>query len=181
MTTPLIVLAVLSAIGGFLGVPEILGGNHWLAHFLKPVFFESSNRMGGLRLSHSTEYLLMGVSVAAALIAAAIAYVKYAKNNHVPLADNVDRGILARLSYHKYYIDEIYETVITKPLNALSGFLFKIVDKAGIDGLVNGLGKATTESSRGLRLLQSGNIGFYIFMMVGGIIALLLYGFYNIL
>jgi len=180
MTIPLIVLAVLSALGGFLGVPEVLGGNHWLSSFLSPVFFESNVRLGHLKLDHTTEYILMGVSVAGALIAAYIAFVKYSKNNHVPMADTSERGMLARLSYNKYYIDEIYNAVITKPLNALSGFFFKVVDKAGIDGLVNGMGRGTTEASNGLRLLQSGNIGFYIFMMVAGIIGLLLYGFYNI-
>ena len=96
------------------------------------------------------------------------------------MADTSERGMLARLSYNKYYIDEIYNAIITKPLNALSGFFFKVVDIAGIDGLVNGMGRGTTEASNGLRLLQSGNIGFYIFMMVAGIIGLLLYGFYNI-
>ena len=180
MTIPLIVLAALSIFGGFLGVPEILGGNHWLSRFLAPVFYDSSTRAGVFHLDHSTEYVLMAVSVAAALIAAAVAFVKYAKNNHVPLSDTEERGTLSKLSYHKYFIDEIYDTIVTKPLNALSGFFYKVVDKSAIDGVVNGLGKGTTEASKGLRLLQSGNIGFYIFMMVAGIVALLLYGFYNI-
>jgi NADH-quinone oxidoreductase subunit L len=180
MTFPLIVLAALSVVGGFLGVPEVLGGSHWLANFLSPVFQESTNRAASVALDHSTEYLLMAVSVVGALIAAGIAYVKYAKNNHVPLAENGDRSALAKLSYNKYYLDEIYDTIITKPLNILSGFFYKVVDKAAIDGLVNGLGKATIEAGKGLRLLQSGNIGFYIFMMVASIVGLLLYGFYNI-
>jgi NADH-quinone oxidoreductase subunit L len=181
MTFPLIVLAVLSVLGGFLGVPEVLGGGHWLASFLSPVFQESTNRAETVALDHSTEYLLMAVSVAGALIAAFVAYVKYAKNNHVPLPENGDRSALAKLSYNKYYLDEIYDTIITKPLNLLSGFFYKVVDKSAIDGLVNGLGRATIEASKGLRLFQSGNIGFYIFMMVAGIVGLLLYGFYNIL
>ncbi len=180
MTFPLIVLAVLSVVGGFLGVPEVLGGSHWLANFLSPVFQESTKRAGSLALDHSTEYLLMAISVAGALIAAFVAYVKYAKNNHVPLADTGDRSVLAKLSFNKYYLDEIYDTIITKPLNLLSGFFYKVVDKGAIDGLVNGLGKATIEAGKGLRLLQSGNIGFYIFMMVASIVGLLLYGFYNI-
>ncbi|MFD2161898.1 NADH-quinone oxidoreductase subunit L [Paradesertivirga mongoliensis] len=180
MTIPLIVLAALSVVGGFIGIPHILGGHHWLSQFLAPVFYQSSVRTGALTLDHQTEFLLMGVSVAGAVIAALIAFVKYSKNNHVPLADNVDRGTLARLSYHKYYIDEIYDFAISKPLNFLSGFFYRVVDKAAIDGVVQGLGRATTEASKGLRLLQSGNIGFYIFMMVAGIVALLLYGFYNI-
>lgn len=180
MTIPLIVLAVLSAIGGIVGIPEVLGGDHWLAKFLSPVLYQSNSKIGGLTLEHSTEYILMGISVAAAVIAALFAFVKYSKNNHVPLADNLDRGFLSKVSYNKYYIDEIYEILITKPLNALSGFFYKVVDRTAIDGIVNGLGKATVETSKGLRLLQSGNIGFYIFMMVAGVVALFLYGFYNL-
>ena len=62
-----------------------------------------------------------------------------------------------------------------KPLDALSVFFYKVVDRMGIDGIVNGLGKGAIESSKGLRLLQTGNVGFYIFMMVVGIISILMY------
>jgi len=70
--------------------------------------------------------------------------------------------------------------VIRKPLDALSGFLYKVVDRWGIDGVVDGIGKAPVEASKGLRLLQTGNVGFYIFMMVAGIIAILVYSFIKI-
>jgi len=180
MTIPLILLAVLSVAGGLIGVPEILGGHHWLAGYLAPVFEMSAAKGTALSLEHSTEYLLMAVSVGGAIIAAIVAYVKYVAKRHVPVPDHTERGILARISYNKYYIDEIYNAVVTKPLDFLSGFFYRIIDKAAIDGIVNGLGKATGLAGRGLRLLQAGNIGFYLFMMVAGIIALLLYGFYNI-
>ena len=122
----------------------------------------------------------MAISVAGALIAAGIAYSKYIKANHVPVSDTVERGSLAKLSYHKYYIDEIYSALITKPLDALSGFFFQIVDKSVIDGIVNGIGNAADRSSKRFRLLQTGNVGFYIFMMVLSIVAMLLYSFYKI-
>ncbi|MFD2864610.1 NADH-quinone oxidoreductase subunit L [Mucilaginibacter antarcticus] len=175
MTIPLIVLAVLSAVAGFIGVPHVLGGHHELNEFLKPVFQGSVNRLGEHALGASTEYLLMGLSVGVALIAMAYAYVKYVKNAHVPVDDTQDRPILANLSYNKFYVDEIYDFLIRKPLDALSGFFYNVVDKLGIDGLVNGFGKGAIESSKGLRLLQTGNVGFYIFMMVAGIVAVLLY------
>ena len=79
------------------------------------------------------------------------------------------------VSYHKFYIDELYDTIIRKPLDALSVFFYKVIDRLGIDGIVNGLGKGTIEASKGLRLLQTGNVGFYIFMMVVGIISVLMY------
>ncbi len=180
MTFPLIVLAILSVVGGFIGIPHVLGGHHWLAEFLSPVFAASNARTESIVPDATTEYMLMAVSVAAAIIAAIGAYIRYLKSAHIPVPDNGERTALASLSFNKYYVDEIYDSLIGKPLNALSQFFFKVVDKSGIDGLVNGLGKTATASSQGLRLLQTGNVGFYIFIMVVGIIAMLFYGFYEI-
>ncbi|HTM98412.1 MAG TPA: hypothetical protein VL088_06710, partial [Pedobacter sp.] len=90
------------------------------------------------------------------------------------------RSILAKISYNKFYLDEIYDAIIRKPLDAFSAFFYRIIDKKLIDGLVNGLGWTANEGSKGLRLLQSGNVGFYIFMMVFGIVALLLYTYLSI-
>jgi len=180
MTIPLIVLAVLSAVGGLIGIPEIFGGSHWLANFLSPVFAASAGKVPPLSLDHTTEYILMAVSVAGALGAMIFAYSRYINNNHIPAEDRFDRGALAKLSYNKYYIDEIYTAFIVRPLDRLSGFFFRIADNKGIDGLVNGFGKGALEASKSFRLLQSGMVGFYIFMMVTGIIALLVYSMYKI-
>lgn len=177
MTIPLIILAILSVIGGFIGVPEVLGGSHWLAHFLAPVFEASNAKMGELSLNHATEYMLMAISVGGVLFALFVAYTKYIRNAHIPVADAHKRSLLAKISYNKYYVDEIYDALITRPLDALSSFFYHVVDKLGIDGLVNNVGKTATEASKGFRLLQTGNIGFYIFMMVLGTMALLIYGF----
>jgi NADH-quinone oxidoreductase subunit L len=175
MTIPLIVLAILSAIGGMIGVPAVMGGHHELGAYLTPVFEESRKILGEHELSHSTEWALMGTSVLGALIAMIYAYIKYVKGAHVPVEDTQERGLLANLSYNKFYMDEIYDFLVRKPLDALSTFFYTVVDRLGIDGLVNGFGKSAIESSKGLRLLQTGNVGFYIFMMVAGIVALLLY------
>ena len=175
MTIPLIVLAVLSAIAGMIGVPEIMGGHHELEHFLAPVFEPSHKLLEEHHLSHSVEFILMGVSVVLALASMLFAYFRYAKKGHVPVEDTAERSFLAKLSYNKFYVDELYDAIIRKPLDALSVFFYKVVDRAGIDGIVNGLGKGSIEASKGLRLMQAGNVGFYIFMMVVGIIAILLY------
>src|SRR5476651_63010 len=71
MTIPLIVLAILSAVGGFIGVPESLGGHHWLAEFLAPVFKQSAVILTEAPSLKTTEWALMGLSVAGALIALA--------------------------------------------------------------------------------------------------------------
>ena len=180
MTIPLIVLAVLSALGGLIGIPAVFGGSHWLAGFLSPVFEASASKSAHLTLDHTTEYILMAVSVGAAIIAMLYAYNRYVKQAHIPADEITGRSGLARLSYHKFFIDEIYDALITRPLNTLSAFFYRTVDKAGIDGLVNGFGKGALEASKTFRLLQSGMVGFYIFMMVAGIIALLVYSMYKI-
>jgi NADH-quinone oxidoreductase subunit L len=179
MTIPLVVLAILSVFGGLIGIPEVLGGHHWLAQFLSPVLMYTKAVSGeAVPLDHATEYLLMGISVGAALLSIGIAYVTYVSRKVLPISDAENRSILSKLSYRKFYIDEVYETFIVRPLDAISTFFYKVVDKLGIDGLVNGAGTTTKEASKTLRLIQSGNVGFYIFMMVAGIVALLIYGFY---
>lgn len=180
MTIPLILLAVLSVIGGFLNVPESLGGSHWLANYLAPIFKDSAAIMPVVEMKGSTEIILMCVSVLSAVLAFVYAYFKYNKNGEVPSPDGENRSFLVNLSYNKFYVDEIYDAIFRKPLDALSGFLYHVVDKMGIDGLVNGIGDSPVEASKGLRLLQTGNVGFYIFMMVAGIIAVLVYSFVKI-
>jgi NADH-quinone oxidoreductase subunit L len=175
MTIPLIILAVLSAVGGVIGIPEVLGGNHWLSQWLSPVIHHVAETP-----EHATEFALMGVSVLGVLVSIAIAYVKYIKQSHIPASDEAKRSLIANLSYNKFYFDEIYDVLIRKPLDLLSGFFYRIVDNKIVDGVVNGLGWGTTEASKGIRLVQSGNVGFYIFMMVIGIISLLLYTYLSL-
>ncbi len=176
MTFPLIVLAVLAAVGGLINIPAVFGGNEWLAHWLEGAGIAHHE----LDLTHTTEFALMAASVLIALGATLFAYVRYVKNAHVPMPDEAERSLLAKISYHKFYLDEIYDFIIRKPLDAFSTFFYRIIDKKLIDGLVNGLGWTANEGSKGLRLLQSGNVGFYIFMMVFGIVALLLYTYLSI-
>jgi NADH-quinone oxidoreductase subunit L len=181
MTIPLVVLAILSIVGGFIGIPEIMGGHHWLGNFLAPVFEKSTaiQEVSANHLSSATEWTLMGISVAGAIIAWLYAASKYSNNKNIPLADTEQRPALTNLSYNKFYIDELYNAIIRKPLDALSVFFYKVVDLLAIDGLVNGLGKGSMASSKQLRLLQSGNVGFYIFMMVIGVIAVFVFNLFG--
>lgn len=179
MTLPLIILAILSFGGGFLNIPEALGGHTGLSNFLQPVFAASTSKNTSGHLSHTTEYILMGLSALAALVMAGYAYTKYIKKAALPAADHEDRSVLERLSYHKFYIDEFYDRVVTKPLNGLSS-LFYAVDRKLIDGFVNYIGNGASQAGTLLRLLQQGNVGYYIFYMVIGIIAVLAYGLFII-
>lgn len=180
MTIPLIILAILSVLGGMLNIPSALGGGHWLADFLSPIFAYSNSRVPEVHLNHNTEYVLMAVSAVAAIVMAVLAYQKYVKKADVPQADGVEQGALYKLSYNKFYVDELYSSLFVKPLNALSKFFYKVIDKSAIDGVVHGVADLISASGRGIRQLQSGYVGFYIFMMVLGVAAIVLYGLLNI-
>ncbi|MBT1698001.1 NADH-quinone oxidoreductase subunit L [Fulvivirgaceae bacterium PWU4] len=174
MTVPLMVLAVLSLVGGFMGVPEVLGGSHALNHFLDPVFAQSKALSEAHHhLDHNTEFTLMGTIVGLTLVMILIAYFMYVRGRRVPAPDTVTLNAAHKLVRNKYYIDELYNAVIVKPLNVLSKVFDSLVEKLVIDNIVNGTGKVVTWSSKTLRLIQTGNTAFYIFAMVISIIILL--------
>jgi NADH-quinone oxidoreductase subunit L len=168
MTIPLIILAVLSAVGGAMGVPEILGGHHWLGHHLSSIIGAEQ----ALHLSHTTEWILMGTSVTIAVIALLIAVGKYSKQ-----ADGEPQTALGKFLYNKWLVDELYEKTIVQPLNRFAGFLKEVVEKNVIDGVVNGTGKLVQYGARQTRLMQSGQVGYYILFMVLSIVLLFLIWF----
>lgn len=169
ITLPLIILAILAVAGGWIGIPEVfMKGGHKLGEFLEPIFRGSAKLTEKHTLSHSTEYMLMGISVMAALIALLFAgrkYSKYEKTNHA------ETGFLSVLK-NKWYVDEVYDAVITRPLRGLSNFFSNTLDRKGIDGLVNGVGSGVQYASRQMRRLQSGQVGAYVLLMVLGMLAL---------
>ncbi|HSZ26480.1 MAG TPA: NADH-quinone oxidoreductase subunit L [Cytophagaceae bacterium] len=171
MTIPLMVLAVLSTIGGFIGLPELLGGSNWLAHYLSPVISKIGEKEVHT-LSHSTEYMLMGISTLLVVIMIIVAAIIYIGKKAIPVADDKEAGIQKVLS-HKYYIDELYQALFVKPLELLSSFFGKVIDHTIIDGIVNGVGRGVEAGSRMLRYTQSGSISMYLFAMVIGIILIL--------
>jgi len=173
ITIPLIVLAVLSTIGGFMNVPEILFGSESLSTYLSPVFAQSSELLTEHPITHTTEYALMGLVIVLTLVMIGIAYSMYVKKDEVPVADQSSTSALHKLSYNKYYVDEIYNAVIVKPLYWLSTKFDLIVERKAIDGVVNLTGSAVIDWSKVLRLVQNGSTGFYIFIMVIGIVLML--------
>ncbi|MCR6641508.1 MAG: NADH-quinone oxidoreductase subunit L [Sporocytophaga sp.] len=174
MTIPLMVLAVLSVIGGFVGVPEVLGGSNFLKSFLSPVIVPI-NQHAGHALSHSTELMLMGISVGAVLLVIAITALVYISKKVVPAPEGSDLSAPHKVLYNKYYIDEIYRTLIVKPLYWLGDIFYKVFEKKIIDNFVNAWGKGIDRGSAGLRFLQNGSISFYMFAMVIGIILILFF------
>ncbi|HLP32048.1 MAG TPA: NADH-quinone oxidoreductase subunit L, partial [Bacteroidia bacterium] len=172
MTIPLMVLAGLSIVGGFMGVPEVLGGSHWLKEYLSPVFGISLSAEAA-HLSHTTEYILMAVAVALAVGMILYAKSLYVTKGVLPEQNEIDIKGYAKVLYHKYYIDELYDKFIVQPMSAISGFLYRFVEVKVVDGIVNGLGQLAMGVAQNLRLLQTGATGFYIFIMVISIIAAL--------
>jgi NADH-quinone oxidoreductase subunit L len=164
MTIPLIVLAILSVAGGLIGIPEVLMKDaHRLQSFLAPVFVESQSGNEAVNhLSHSTELMLMFGVVAVILIVIVLAWRKFSNYTATAQPSSGLSGILE----NKWYVDEIYDAVIKKPLRTFSQFLNNVVERLAIDGIVNGVGKAVQYGSRQLRLIQSGQVGSYILIMV---------------
>jgi NADH-quinone oxidoreductase subunit L len=169
ITIPLLILAILAVIGGFFNVPAVFGGNGQLHQYLSPVLVKEK----GIELSHSTEYALMGVSVAVSAIAILIALVKYSRKPEL----GEPQG-LGKVLANKWYIDELYDAIIVNPIAALAAFFKNVIEKSGIDGLVNGTGAFIQYSSRRLRLVQNGKVGTYILLMVFSIVVLWL-AFWN--
>lgn len=169
MTIPLIVLAVLSVIGGFVGIPEIfMKGGERLNDFLSPVIAQH----GEHTVSHSTEYLLMGLSTVLVLIAIIFAWSRFKNYQR-----KEEMGI-GKILENKWYVDELYDKIILNPVQKFAGFLNNIFEKYIIDGVVNGVGKLVHYGSRQLRLLQSGQVGSYVLLMVLSVVLLLAYQFF---
>jgi NADH-quinone oxidoreductase subunit L len=168
MTVPLIVLAVLAAIGGFVGIPEVfVKGGDKLTPFLSSVIATNHEPV-----SRSTEFFLMGLS--GVLVVATIIFTWFRFKNYQP---KEQKGF-GKVLENKWYVDELYDKIIANPLNKLAGFLNNFFERFVIDGIVNGVGRAVNYGSRQLRLLQSGQVGSYVLLMVLSILLLLLYQFF---
>ena len=166
MTIPLWVLAILAAVAGFVGIPAVFAPNaHWLGAYLSPVLGENAH---GPELEKSMEAILMVVSVVLAVIGVVAAWARFSKKPE--LAEPSGFG---KFLANKWYVDELYNAIIVKPLDLLAQFL-TFFDKNIIDGIVNGVGRLVQYGSRQLRLLQSGLVGGYVLLMVIGILVLFL-------
>jgi len=175
ITIPLVILAGLSIVGGFIGLPEAFHATHFLKSFLTPVFADSDLRMLPAEISHATEYALMALAIVIVLVVVLLARNKYVVKGELPLADGVALSPTSKLIANKYYVDEIYDNLIVKPLHWISGIFYRVMDIEVVDGFVNFIGKAVVWGSGSARLAQTGKIGYYVFVMVLSVALLLLY------
>jgi NADH-quinone oxidoreductase subunit L len=178
MTIPLVILALLSVVGGFVGIPHVLGGANRFETFLEPVFSRFPH--GGGEVVHhayplSVELGLMFLAVLVALSGIYIAYRLYVKEPEKPgeLADKYPGLYQAVLN--KYYVDEIYFSVIIIPLYRISLFLWEWFDTLIIDGIVNGIGKVFLGFGQLIRRLQTGFVQNYAFSLLLGVVLMLGY------
>lgn len=177
MTTPLIILAVLSIIGGFIGIPEIFAGEHgnlfhnWLAPIFKPA--EKKLALYGSH-SHFEEILLMVISVIGAAGSIYFAKFIYTKKPFVAVTISKRFNKIYNLLWNKYFVDEAYDKVVVKPIVKTSElFLWKIADNKIIDGLVNSTAAVIDFTSQKIRKIQTGVAQFYaVVMMLGIVLAL---------
>ena len=176
MTLPLLVLAFLSTVGGFMGAPMLLGGKHYLSAYLAPIFtysHEIKPAVFAAELPHGTELMLIAISVGVALAGIILAYVLYIARAVRPAEDEAHRSALDNLVYHKYYIDELYNALFVKPTMALSNGLYKFVEEGVINPITNSFGRATLAGGAFLRFVQTGSVETYLLLMVIGVVLIL--------
>jgi NADH-quinone oxidoreductase subunit L len=172
MIVPLMVLAVLSVIGGYIGVPKSLGGGNNFESFLSPVFGER-----GEIVLHpaSTEYLLMALSVVVALLGIFFAYRFYVKSPDLPKSLAQRFSFPYKLLLNKYYVDELYFKVVVNPLLKFATFLWQFFDVKVIDGFANGLANTVNWFAGMGRKVQTGYVRNYALGMVFGALLILAY------
>ncbi len=173
MVIPLMILAVLSIFGGFLGIPH----HSWLEHWLAPVVGSHSADAaeGG-----SMEWILMGVSSLIAVAGVASAYYVYVVKPEISKNLKTSLASAHGLLTNKYYIDEIYDAVFVQPLKKVSVLLWKYFDVLIVDGFVVGLGRVSRLSGEVSRLVQSGAVQLYAVAMLLGLGLILGYLVYGI-
>ena len=173
MTIPLVILAVLSVAAGALGIPHILDMFHTgniFEHFLARSVADTAVTVYG----NNTEWMITGISVAAALTGFLAAFKIYWKNRYVPGDDSTITG-LKKVIYNKYYVDELYRHTIISGTISFSKTVYRYFDILIIDGLVNGTGRVILRTGERMRSMQTGVVHDYMFSMILGVTLLLMY------
>jgi NADH-quinone oxidoreductase subunit L len=172
MTVPLVILAIGSIFAGWVGTPDYLWGSRW-DQWLQPIFGGVHEAAHG---SQSDEINLMLLTLALSGLGLLIAFVSYCRPSKLPdRFASLAGGGPYRLSFNKYYIDELYDVVIVRPFTTCSRWLAQVFDPGVIDGLVNGIAKGARGFSLIWREAQTGNVQHYLAGFLAGTLALLAY------
>ena len=201
MAIPLIVLAIGSILAGYVGVPHALGGSNRIERFLEPSFeahasathestaapaaAEPGVQVTSLQQTEEapadehherTELMLMGISSGVAIAGILIAIYFWLRNPGAAAAIAARLRPVYVLLYNKYYVDEIYDTLVVQPIKQLSiKGLWRGADATLIDGAVNGVGTVVNMTSGALRRLQTGSVRTYAAAVFVGVVLMLGY------
>jgi NADH-quinone oxidoreductase subunit L len=174
MTIPLIVLGVLSAIGGFIGIPEIFSGEHgnFFHTWLAPVFKTAEIKLMNVTShSHFEEILFMAISIVAAVVG--ILYARYIYLKKPEVADKTASSFkgIYNILLNKYFLDEVYEASVINPIvKGSENILWKIADNRIIDGTINYLAKIIDKISGTIKKIQTGVAQSYALVIVLGLL-----------
>jgi NADH-quinone oxidoreductase subunit L len=171
MTIPLMVLAALSVFGGFLNIPALFGGSSSFAAYLQTAVVSKVTQ----EISHTTEISLILLSLTLLSLVILFAYRIFVKKAFIPAADDQQMPFISKIVYNKFYFDEMYRFLFEKPLGYLSGFLFEKVENSVLDPAIDEVGITTARMGTLLRKLQQGNMSFYLFAMVAGILLFIIF------
>jgi NADH-quinone oxidoreductase subunit L len=181
MLGPLAVLAVLSVVGGWIGIPQALGGHNAIEHFLDPVFAAPSAPELAGTASHGLELVLAAVSVLTALIGLALAWFLYVKKPGTAAALAKKLGPIYTLVENKFYIDEIYNAVfVTFVMGFTRIVLYGLGDRITVDGVGKVGSWMAMDLSEAARRIQSGNLRSYAGWLALGaavVMAVMIFGF----
>ncbi len=176
ITLPLVVLAFLATVGGYVGVPEALGGHNQIHHFMEPVFGHAQEvyHIAVKEAMHHNpiEYVLMALSVVLALIGIGVASLMYMKNPDLPAKFTAKFSKLHRWVFNKWYVDEAYDALFVETTKKLGIFCWRGFDVKVIDGIVNGLARVVGACSSALRHTQTGLFQNYALTMVLGTVVM---------
>ena len=178
MTVPMAILALFSVIGGYIGVPQILGGGNWIEHYLDGSLGWDAPGAALSETAHAsagTEWTLLILSVIVALAGIALAYVFYVRRTDLPARVAKSLGGLYTFVYNKYKVDEFYVAVVVRPLRSLGQFFAASVDGPVVDWIAEGIAALVALIGRGLQALQTGLARNYALGILVGVVLLLVY------
>jgi len=175
MTGPLVLLGVLSAAGGVLNLPELVGGGQRLQHWLEPVTKAGAALLPEAHVGAATEWTLFGIAVVVALTGIVGAMRLLRPEALVPAKQAPPETGLGKVLLKKWYVDEIYDAVIVRPIMWFSReVLWKVVDVKLVDGAgVNGSAAVSRALGWLGSKLQTGELGFYVVLFVVGVVLVL--------
>jgi NADH-quinone oxidoreductase subunit L len=174
MTVPLIILAFLSIVGGYVGIPHSLGGGNSFENFLS-VVFKRAEEAHIAHVSYSAEYLLMILSIAVVLVGILIAYRFYISHPHLPRKLTEKYKGAYSVLLNKYYVDELYARLFVNPLLGLALWCWRFFDARVIDGAANGSAFLAGWISAVIRKFQTGYVRNYALSLVFGAVIILAY------